>query len=279
MKDFERRLLKHNLNLDYEQNINYETQTDRTLNLIMNTFVKNNKDYFDKNIFVLEYKDNVFGILTYYILKNIQGVYHFNLKVCGKIKKTKKLFYNKKDIIKKWRIKHKKNVTFINCFNPLYYVKFPNEVFNDLSNSISIIDKFTPEQFSILCKFFNLNKEKYREIVEPIWYTTEDELYNFYKNNHKEKYLSAAKPAIKVWYLKGTEEDFKVYDEILKTENKTINLYICPEENEEFVINNLNPFINARNAIIKGYNLNLLEIKIVRLLEEKEEYYVKNIYS
>jgi len=279
MSNFEHRLLKHNLNLDYDKNINYEFQTDRTLNSIMNNFIEKNKENFQNKIFILEYQDNIFGILTYYILKNIQGVYPFKLKVCGKIKKTKKLFYNKKDIIKKWRIKHKKNLIFINCFNPLYYVKFSKEDFNDLSNSISIINKFTPEQFSFLIKFFNLNKEKYRDILEPVLYGIEDEIFSFYKKNYKEKYLFAAKPSIKIWHLKGTEEDFSLYDEILKTEDKTINLYACPKENEDFLICNLNSYINSRNSIIKRYNLNLSEEEIIKLLKEKEEYYAKNFYS
>lgn len=279
MCDFEYRLLKHNLNLDYQKNFNYEIQTDRTLNFIMNNFVKNNQQNFKNKIFVIEYQDNIFGILTYYILKNIQGVYPFNLKICGKIKQTKELIYNKKDIIKKWRIKNKKNIIFINCFNPLYYVKFSKEDFNNLSNSISIIDKFTPEQFSILCKFFYLDREKYRHIIEPVWHEMQDTIFNFYKNNYKKDFLLAATPKIKIWNLEANNEDFSLYDEILRNENETINLYICPKEKEDFLISNLSPYVNSRNTPIKDYNLNLSNKEIEALKKEMEEYYAKNFCS
>ena len=106
--NFKQRMILHNLNLDYNTHmVNYEKQTDRTLNMIMNKFVEKYRDIFNTYNFILEYQDNIFGVLTYYILKNIQGVYPFNLRVYGKIKKTKHLFYNKKDIITKWRAKHK----------------------------------------------------------------------------------------------------------------------------------------------------------------------------
>ena len=88
---FEQRLIVYNMNLDYQKEFNYEEQTNRTLNTIMNNFVHNYKNMFNTHTFILEYQDDVFGIITYNILKNIQGIYNFDLKVFGKVKKTKNL--------------------------------------------------------------------------------------------------------------------------------------------------------------------------------------------
>lgn len=284
--NYEYRLIKHILNLDYDKNYDYEKQTNITLNRIMNNFVKNHIDYFENSIFIIDYTDDIYGFLTYSILKNIQGVYPFNLKIIGKVKRTKKLFYNKKDIIRVKR-KFNKNVIFINCFNPLYYVDFPAKKFNNLSNSISLIESFTPEQLYFLCEFFALNKEKYRKILSPILSKITPNLINFYqeKGNIKDyKEQSFNLPKIKLWKLKGTDEDFPIYDEILKTENDFINIYECPKDNEkiQFIKINLNYFINARNAALDRYNLVTNEYSeeiYKKLTKEREEYYAKNFYS
>ena len=75
------------------------------------------------------------------------------------------------------------------------------------------------------------------------------------------------------------ESDFPEYDRILKEEKNYIVFYECPKEKEQFIIDNLNFFINSRNAAIKGYNLNISEEKINRLKEQREEYIGENIYS
>lgn len=45
--NFKQRMILHNLNLDYNTHmVNYEKQTDRTLNMIMNKFVEKYRDIF-----------------------------------------------------------------------------------------------------------------------------------------------------------------------------------------------------------------------------------------
>lgn len=274
---FEQRLIAYNMNLDYQKEFNYEEQTNRTLNTIMNNFVHNYKNMFNTHTFILEYQDDVFGIITYNILKNIQGIYNFDLKVFGKVKKTKNLFYNNKDIITKRKLKQFDNIIKINCFNPLYYVDFSGKDFNDLSNSISLINRFTPQQLEYLCKFFNLNDIKNKEILQPLlkmdFFTLNTLYVNF--NNFtdskvlKEKYTMNI-PKFQVYNLTGTEEDFSIFDLILKQEKESIYFYYCPEDKEQFVINNLNYFINSRNAAIKGYNLNIPKDELKKLKNEWE---------
>ena len=46
--NFKQRMILHNLNLDYNTHmVNYEKQTDRTLNMIMNKFVEKYRDIFN----------------------------------------------------------------------------------------------------------------------------------------------------------------------------------------------------------------------------------------
>lgn len=275
--NFEQRMIAHNMNLDYQTISDYEHQTDRTLNRIMNKFVADYKDYFDTHTFVLEYQDNIFGVLTYYILKNIQGVYSFDLKVYGKIKKTKKLFYNKKDIIKKWKLKRLTNTIKINCFNPLYYVEFDEKDFNDLSNSISIIKQFTPQQLKYLCKFFNIITVYNADVLAPL---SNEFINNYfsYGSFYKKKYSNPI-PGINKYHLTGTEEDFVTFDCILKEEENTINFYYCPEDKEKWVKDNLNYYINSRNAAQKGINLNLPDEEFEKIIEQREAYLNENVHS
>ena len=77
-------------------------------------------------------------------------------------------------------------------------------------------------------------------------------------------------PDIKVYELNGDESDFSEYDKILKEEKDYILFYKCPKEKEQFIIDNLNFFINSRNAAIKGYNLNISEDELKKLKNEWE---------
>jgi hypothetical protein len=274
--DIEQRLIVHNLNLDYQKEFNYERQTSKTLNIIMNNFIHDYKEKFDTHTFLLEYNDDICSIISYYILKNIQGIYDFNLKVFGRIKNTKKLFYNNKDIIKKRKLKYIDNIIKINSFNPLYYVDFTEKDFNDLSNSISLINRFTIKQLKYICKFFNLNTIQNKKIIYPLLDKDSLFLHTLYNclrftNNKiiKDKYCIKVKK-FKVYELTGTEEDFPIFDSILEDEQDSLCFYYCPKEKEEFIKNNLNHFINSRNAAISGYNLNIPKDELNNLKKEWE---------
>jgi hypothetical protein len=65
----------------------------------------------------------------------------------------------------------------------------------------------------------------------------------------------------------------------VKTNNCFIGFDFGINKLKQFIIDNLNFFINSRNAAVKGYNLNVSEEKINRLKEQREEYIGENIYS
>ena len=286
--------LIHNLNLDYKKsdNIDYEKQTDITLNRIMNNFVDKNKDKFKDTAYILEYNDDFISLISYYILKNIQGIYPFKLYLYGETKKTKKLINNKKDILfskrKLKRIKRKeKNIEYLGSFNPIYYVEKVCRSSNNLEfiltsenykrigydnireylNDSSIVKTFTLEQFKILFKFFNIDSYFSSGVLN-----TKRMIYNSFcktldcskiKTILDEKNYNRLNKEreIVTFKLNGNENDFKIYDEILTADkNNKICQYECDrtKEKDEFIMNNLNYYINSRNAYRPEYNVNIM---------------------
>ena len=142
-------------------------------------------------------------------------------------------------------------------------------------------------QYLIDNKIFNLWDKNNKELLVPLngmVISTMNEIFNKMSIGNTlpkifyDKYCNPI-PDIKVYELNGDESDFSEYDKILKEEKDYILFYKCPKEKEQFIIDNLNFFINSRNAAIKGYNLNISEEKINRLKEQREEYIGENIYS
>lgn len=275
------RLILHNLNMDYKKdNLSYENQTNATLNSIMNSFIDKFKKYFNSCVFILEYTDDILGVITYNILKNIQGIYPFKLQVKGKYKKTKR-FINKKDF--HFSIKtYFKNKIYINCFNPISYVINKSEYFNDFSNSYSLIEKFTPEQLYIISNFFVINDKKLinKNILE---------LYSLYRIcNRKSNVINSQSdiyqkychsfPDIKIYNLKGNDDDFKIFDEILNIEKDNLIFYNCPESAIDIVKTNINYYINSRNAVTDNFNINIDENEINQLKREREILLLKEDY-
>lgn len=266
------RLLFHNLNLDYPkiidytQRIDYEAQTNYTLNRVMNNFISQFINSFENTTFIVNYTDDTFGLITYNILLTIESCYDINFYLYGKNKKTKKYIDNKY-VIKKRKLKHLDNIIYIECFNPLYYVEKHKKYFNDLS-IVSLIDKFTPEQFIILSHFYSIPSE-------PIYNINFNILDIFCNRNNLPmfitEYVDLPMKQIKVYNLTGTEEDFKTFDKILEEEDKYMCFYMCPEDKENFIITNLNPFINSRNAAIKGFNLNIPNWLIMEYKKQEDK--------
>ena len=166
------RLLFHNLNLDYPKGFDYEAQTNYTLNKVMNEFISEFINSFEDTTFVVNYTDDTFGLITYNILLTIQSCYDIEFYLYGKNKKTKN-YINKKYVIKKRKLKHLNNIIYIECFNPLYYVAKHKKYFNDLS-IVSLISKFTPRQFMIMSRFYNIPDD-------TIYNTNYEEVASAYK--------------------------------------------------------------------------------------------------
>lgn len=154
-----------NENLDYFDSnkfLNYENQTNYTISTIVNDFFKKYKPIFQEAIFILEYQDDIYSTIAYRILKNLQGICNFKLKISGSCKNfTEEI--NKKDkisFIDKIKFKKYKKI-YLSCYNPIYQVKNNNAAFRKMSTEdFYVIDKFTKEQFKIICKFYNIEDKR-----------------------------------------------------------------------------------------------------------------------
>ena len=158
------KIIYNYLNLDYPNGlISYSDQTNKTICKIMNDFINIYKNDFDFKTFILVSQDDIYSLIAYNILKNIQGMYKFNLKIIGKRKNTKE-FIKKNNFINKFKLKKIKqdNIIYISCFNPIYKVKNNKNTFKELraNNCYNIIDKFTPLQFQIISEFYAIKNEK-----------------------------------------------------------------------------------------------------------------------
>lgn len=252
--------IRHNLNLDYQIALDYEEQTAVTLNKIMNNFVHQFKKYFSTHTFILHYNDDIFSLISYYILKNIQGVYHFDLKIFGSIKNTKKYIYKKKDKIGNFKKKRLKKVINLSSFHPIYYVKNLKDFSNKMDMSYSPINRFTIEQLQIICKFFDIEDTNIKRDLL-------DSTASIFKNNYNLISAISCQDVIKEKYgtlipykeikLNGDESDFILFDEILNEEENYIYKYRIPSEADKvnFIKVNLNHYINARNAVSPPYNI------------------------
>lgn len=268
-------LFRYGLNLDYPRpDIDYLNQTNTTVSKIMNDFVGQYKNNFKDKKFILFYNDDIYSLIAYQILKNIQGIYPFTLQLYGKRKNTKKLI-NKKEFLtflsKKSSIK---NAIYISCFNPIYKVKNSKISFKELSNPncYCIIDKFTPTQFRILSNFYHINDSKllrdmttkkfldfdnftlYRD-VKNINSISKNSFYLGCKDFYNETINKITE--INLIKFKGNKDDFTLFDKVLKNCDNKIYYYFYDKKSYQFLIENFNPYINSVN-VINEYNSNTI---------------------
>ena len=280
--------LFHNMNLEYYKYDKKfeENETNIIFNKITNQFIEKYKDYFNKD-FVLYYTDDILGLISYYLLSTISQISEFNFKIfCNyKIKKTLK-YIDKKHIIKKLKIKSDKNPIFLSTFNPLYYVINEAKYYNFLNSNNSIISCLTPEQLKNISKYYNIEDEKLLSIFDNEFVKNfsdfccgnEGKLSKIYDSVG---YLYENKnPKILTYTLSGEESDFSIFDEIRDRSKDSIIFYNYPDDVHEVIQYNLNPFIEARNAPRKGFNVNISPEIIEELKKQRNFIFeVNNSYA
>lgn len=247
--------LKH-YDLDY-QFANIEYQTNLLVNKTMNDFRNKYKDH--KNItFILYYNNNIYSLLTYRIIKNLESLMGFDLKIYGKCKKEyeKEMFKNVKTIGYN-KLKRLKNKVLISDYNPICNVVDDKKVFNLFEKIEYPIIHFIPKELEILQSFYiKPESEFYRDNI--CRETNEiEKYYNLFNKNYlgeldKQKeleYFNNSDLRINVFYLSGTEKDFELYSLIRASDsNGIINIYVY-ENNLDFIKVNLNPYVTGKNRI------------------------------
>ena len=97
-------ILRYRLNMDYKiEDLSLEKQTNFLINDIINDLYKKIDN---SKIIVYEYNDDLISLIGYNILKAVQAIKPFELKICGKKpKKTKKKIKAKESFISQRKIK------------------------------------------------------------------------------------------------------------------------------------------------------------------------------
>lgn len=267
--------------------------TDYSVAKAIRTFIEKYKSEISQNYtFVIDYQNDIFSLLAYKIIKSSSSVVgkDYNIRYCGELKtpEEKEYFKNERHIGIKKAQKLKKAV-LITGFHPIcnvidlnHFSKFFIEIYNPLEH-------FTPRCLSILQDYYT-NKEKdkaiiienlgERDIKEKFWfdyfsYPMEyPDTLDIIRVNIKMEKDNLIPPYV-CFTLSGTEQDFPLYDFILKSSKEgNIHLYVIPEDKVDFVKTNLSPYLDFRNQI---NDLNLITKEEAKaFIDECEEFYLYN---
>lgn len=285
-----------NLNLPiYEDEVK---NTDLIISKMMGKFLTEYASQIrQRYTFILDYRNDIFSLIAYSIIKNCASVSKIDLDIryLGKLKteEEKKYFKGAKEIGIKKATKLKKAI-LITSFNPIcnvielsFFSKHFIEIFNPIEN-------FTPTNLKMIQEYYFSSKDFKKFYIQNLGQRTDEEhywneyfsypiteiknCYNFdLENFYKEKINEEVN--IVLFSLMGTEKDFELYDFILKSSKEgNIHLYMINgnEDNLTFAKTNLNAYIDSKNMI---QDLNLLNNESYFQFLEKYsgKYYYYNI--
>ena len=153
-------ILRYRLNMDYKiEGLSLEKQTNFLINDIINDLYKKIDS---SKIIVYEYNDDLISLIGYDVLKAIQSIKPFKLKIYGKKpKKTRKMIKAKESFISQRKVKKliKDSKCFIiSSFSPIYKVGNVKHISNkfDFQYDYRLMDRFTPDEISMSQKFYHI---------------------------------------------------------------------------------------------------------------------------
>lgn len=209
MNKVKNKIAHYNLNLDYKNSHDIETQTNFLINNIMNDFVEilRTKDL-NKIKFVYEYNDDLLSLIGYHILLNIQSIVpEFNFKLYGKKKRTRKFLVKKQKFCSSFELKRKKDDIFlISSFNPIYKVINQKYSYNKIvSLKYNLLTSFTPLEIEtaqlfyhigyikndLLCKKFIKEREDFSAWIDKPTNEINENILNFYGYDYPSKIILA----------------------------------------------------------------------------------------
>lgn len=159
MKDI---ILRYRLNMDYKiEGLSLEKQTNFLINDIINDLYKKIDG---SKIIVYEYNDDLISLIGYNVLKAVQAIKPFKLKIYGKKpKKTKKMIKAKENFISQRKVKKlikDSKCLIISSFSPIYKVGKIEHISNKINFTdhydYKIMERFTPEEISMSQKFYHI---------------------------------------------------------------------------------------------------------------------------
>lgn len=229
-------ILRYRLNMDYKiEDLSLEKQTNFLINDIINDLYKRIDN---SKIIVYEYNDDLISLIGYNILKAVQAIKPFELKICGKKpKKTKKKIKAKESFISQRKVKKliKNSKAFlISSFSPIYKVGNINHISNNSSfyYDYELMNRFTPDEISMSQKFYHIGYIKdYQKINGQKINVFDKDLGNIQEKIDKvESYLNWNKfenydvpDCLMLWIEDGDSEDVYYHNEQLLQEAERFN--------------------------------------------------------
>lgn len=229
-------ILRYRLNMDYKiEDLSLEKQTNFLINDIINDLYKKIDN---SKIIVYEYNDDLISLIGYNILKAVQAIKPFELKICGKKpKKTKKKIKIKENFISQRKVKKliKSSKSFlISSFSPIYKVGNISHISNNFSfyYDYELMNRFTPDEISMSQKFYHIGYIKdYQKINGQKINVFDKDLGNIQEKIDKvESYLDWNKfenydvpDCLMLWIEDGDNEDVYYRNEKLLQEAEQFN--------------------------------------------------------
>lgn len=298
------RVINH-FNLDGPYTEDEQKNTDMAVVKAIHSFIQNYDSEIKQNYtFIIKYDNDIFSLLAYRIIKNSSTIIGRDLDIryyCENLTPEEKEYFKGIKPIGLRKAKKLKKAVLITGFNSIcnvngdgYFSKF----FIDIHRPI---EHFTPKNLRILQSFY-FDKDKDKKIfIENLGLRTQEEQnweqYFSYpitntNNNDTADYESEIftrkhldilynNVPIVLFILSGTEEDFPIYDFILKSSKEgNIHCYYVQgnkQENIDFVKTNLSPYLDFRNQI---NDINLFIGKdscdLLQILDNEDIYHYQN---
>ena len=151
------KLIHYALNCDsLFPNYPIEASTNTYVSIIINKFLRDYGKFFKTHSFVYEYRDDIYSLIGYRILRGISELSDFSFSLYGKPQKTRKYIMKSQRIISKRdfsKILHKSTI-LISSYNPIYDVLNLDGVSNEFIGEYSPVRFFTPNEIETLRKFY-----------------------------------------------------------------------------------------------------------------------------
>jgi hypothetical protein len=215
----------------------------KSINRILTTYRHEiNKNY----NFVIKYDNDIFSFLAYRLIQNALIAIRKNnsIFILGKIRtpEEKEYFKNANIISQRRAKKHKKDI-IVTGFCPIFNVKSDVGLSKEFVNVCHPLMGAEIQYLETMAKWYIMPDDPFKK------YNFE-QYYNINKYHLSEEELGVplvTNPTIYHCILTGTEEDFPVFDKILKIQKNNILTYTIKNDNIDFVQKTLGQYVNGWN--------------------------------
>lgn len=256
---------------------------------IITSFIRKYYDEIKQHYtFVVKYDNDIYSYLAFRLVRaaSVAIQTEIDIRIMGEIKspEEKNFFKGLKTIGYKKAKKLKKAVLIVSN-HPICKVEKLDLLSKDFIEIYSPIKTLTPENLNLIQEFYiNENSTLYRADLgkhtmrEMYWY----EFFQ-YPIGTKDLLFTATNKQDCVFCpieLNGTEDDFRLYDELRKLDIDEsfifiYNISFLNEEQIKFIKCNLNPYLSFKNQLNDFNSFTDMEIKLLAITRENVNFLVE----